>query len=162
MSGDLQKAKNAAFRYLSARARSVGEVCVRLREQGFSPAIVAAVVADLQRRALLDDREFARRWVEARLQRASSEGKLAQDLQRKGVPAAVVEEVLSEYAPLLHSAERASALLGKQAWRYRGLVPSTAKRRMLAFLARRGFAAETAQPVVEQVWQELVNEVDGN
>jgi len=158
----LQKAKDAAYRYLSYRARSVVEVRDKLREKEFAAEVVAEVVADLQRQQLLDDREFARRWVEARLPRACGVRKLAQDLRRKGVAAGVVDEVLAEYALVLNSSERTVALLSKQAWRYRGLAPDKAKRRMLGFLARRGCDAEMARAAVEQVWQELAHEVEGD
>ena len=124
--------------------------------------VVAEVVAALQRQQLLDDREFARRWVEARLPRAYSARKLAQDLRHKGVAAEVVAEVLAEYASVLNSSERTVALLNKQAWRYRGLAPDKAKRRMLGFLARRGCDREMARAAVEQVWQELDHEVEGD
>ena len=162
MEDQLQKAKDAAYRYLSYRARSVAEVCNKLREKEFAAAVVAAVVADLQRQKLLDDREFARRWVEARLPRAHGARKLAQDLRHKGVAAGVVDEVMAEYAPALDSGELAVELLSKQAWRYRGLAPDKAKRRMLGFLARRGCDREMARAAVEQIWQELAHEVEGD
>ena len=162
MEDQLQKAKDAAYRYLSYRARSTAEVRDKLREKEFAAEVVAEVVADLQRQKLLDDREFARRWVEARLPRAYGARKLVQDLRHKGVAAGVVDEVLAEYASALNSGERAVDLLSKQAWRYRGLAPDKAKRRMLGFLARRGCNEEMAKAAVEQVWQELANEVEGN
>ena len=162
MDDQLQKAKDAAYRYLSYRARSVAEVRGKLTEKEFAAEVVAEVVADLQRQQLLDDHEFARRWVEARLPRAYGARKLAQDLRHKGVAAGVVDEVLAEYAPALDSRERTVALLSKQAWRYRGLAPDKAKRRMLGLLARRGCDAEMARAAVEQVWQELANEVEGD
>ncbi|MXW81559.1 MAG: regulatory protein RecX [Gemmatimonadetes bacterium] len=162
MDDQLQKAKDAAYRYLSYRARSVAEMRDKLKEKDFAAEVVAEVVADLQRQQLLDDREFARRWVEARLPRAYGARRLAQDLRHKGVAAGVVEEVLAEYATALDSRERTVALLSKQAWRYRGLEPDKAKRRMLGFLARRGCDAEMARAAVEQVWQELANEVEGD
>ena len=162
MNDQLQKAKDAAYRYLSYRARSVAEVQDKLKEKDFAAEIVAEVVADLQRQKLLDDREFARRWVEARLPRAHGARRLAQDLRHKGVAAGVVDEVLAEYASVLDSGERAAELLSKQAWRYRGLAPDKAKRRMLGFLARRGCDQEMARAAVEQVWQELANEVEGD
>ena len=94
--------------------------------------------------------------------RAHGARKLAQDLRHKGVAAGVVDEVLAEYATALDSGERAAELLSKQAWRYRGLAPDKAKRRMLGFLARRGCDQEMARAAVEQVWQELANEVEGD
>jgi SOS response regulatory protein OraA/RecX len=33
---------------------------------------------------------------------------------------------------------------------------------MLGFLARRGYDADMARKVVDQVWQELADEVEGN
>ncbi len=162
MEDQLQKAKDAAYRYLSYRARSVAEVRDKLREKDFAAKVVTEVIDDLQRQKLLDDREFARRWVEARLPRAYGARKLAQDLRHKGVATGVIDEVIAEYAPVLDSSERTVALLSKQAWRYRGLAPDKAKRRMLGFLARRGCDAEMARAAVEQVWQELANEVEGD
>ncbi len=162
MADPLQKAKDVAYRYLSYRARSVAEVRDKLREKDFAAEVVAAVLADLQRQQLLDDSEFARRWVEARLPRACGARKLAEELRHKGVAAGVIDEILAEYAPVLDSSERAVELLSKQVWRYRGLAPDKAKRRMLGFLARRGCDAETASVAVEQVWQELAsNRADG-
>lgn len=162
MDDQRQKAKDAAYRYLSYRARSVAEVRDKLGEKGFAAEVVAEVIADLQRQKLLDDREFARRWVEARLQRANGARKLAQDLRHKGVAAGVVDEVLAEFAPVLASGEQAVELLNKQAWRYRGLTPAKAKRRMLGFLARRGCDEQMARAAVEQVWKELDSEVAGD
>ncbi len=162
MDDQLQKAKDAAYRYLGYRARSVAEVRDKLREKDFAAEVVAEVISDLQRQKLLDDREFARCWVEARLQRANGARKLAQDLRHKGVAAGVVDEVLAEYAPALDSGERAVELLSKQAWRYRGLAPDKAKRRMLGFLARRSCDEEMARAAVEQVWKELADEVEGD
>lgn len=162
MDDQRQKAKDAAYRYLSYRARSVAEVRDKLREKGFAAETVAATIADLQRQQLLDDREFARRWVEARLQRVNGARKLAHDLRGKGVATGVVDEVLAEFAPMLAAGEQAVELLTKQAWRYRGLTPDKAKRRMLGFLARRGCDEEMARAAVEQVWKELANEVEGD
>ena len=65
MDDQLQKAKDAAYRYLSYRARSVAEVRDKLKEKDFAAEVVAEVIDDLQRQKLLDDREFARRWIEA-------------------------------------------------------------------------------------------------
>ena len=165
MDEQLQKAKDAAYNYLSYRARSIKEVRDKLVQKEFAEEIVEQVVADLQRQKLLDDREFARRFVEARLGRANGSRKLAMELRRKGVESEIVDETVAEFADTLDSEERAIALLGKQAWRYRGLERDKAKRRMLGFLARRGYDAQMARSAVDKVWQELQelqDEVAGN
>ena len=162
MDDELQKAKDAAYHYLSFRARSVKEVRDKLEEKDYPDGIVAQVIADLERQRFLDDCEFARRFVEARLARVNGSRKLAQDLRRKGVGSEIIDEILKEFAGELDSNERAVELLGKQAWRYRGLERDKAKRRMLGFLARRGYDADMARKAVDQVWQELADEVEGN
>jgi regulatory protein len=146
----LQKAKDAAYNYLSYRARSVKEVRDKLVQKEFAEEIIEQVVDDLQRQKLLNDREFARRFVEAR------------QLRRKGIETEIIDEVLGEFAATLDSEERAMGLLGKQAWRYRGLERDKAKRRMLGFLARRGYDAQMARSAVDKVWQELEDEVEGS
>ncbi|MFL2542132.1 MAG: regulatory protein RecX [Candidatus Latescibacterota bacterium] len=164
MDEQLQKAKDAAYNYLSFRSRSIKEVRDKLLQKQFCEHIVEQVVVDLNRQKLLDDCEFARRFVEARLSRAIGSRKLAQELRRKGVETDIVDEVLGEFADVLDSEERATELLGKQAWRYRGLERDKAKRRMLGFLARRGYDAQMAMSAVDKVWQEiqeLQDEVEG-
>ena len=162
MEDELQKAKDVAYHYLSFRPRSVKEVSDKLAEKNYSEEIVAQVVADLERQRFLDDHEFARRFVEVRLARANGSRKLAQDLWRKGVRSEIIDEVLEEFAGEIDSNERAAELLSKQAWRYRDLERDKAKRRMLGFLARRGYDADTASKAVDQVWQELADEVERN
>ena len=165
MNEQLQKAKDAAYNYLSYRARSVKEVRDKLVQKEFAEEIIEQVVDDLQRQKLLNDREFARRFVEARLGRANGSRKLAQELRRKGIETEIIDEVLGEFAATLDSEERAIGLLGKQTWRYRGLERDKAKRRMLGFLARRGYDAQMARSAVDKVWQELQeleDEVEGS
>ena len=165
MNEQLQKAKDAAYNYLSYRAQSVKEVRDKLAQKEFAEETIEQVVDDLQRQKLLNDREFARRFVEARLGRANGSCKLAQGLRRKGIETEIIDEVLGEFAATLDSEERAIGLLGKQAWRYRGLERDKAKRRMLGFLARRGYDAQMARSAVDKVWQELQeleDEVEGS
>lgn len=165
MNEQLQKAKDAAYNYLSYRAQSVKEVRDKLAQKEFAEETIEQVVDDLQRQKLLNDSEFARRFVEARLGRANGSRKLAQELRRKGIETEIIDEVLGEFAATLDSEERAIGLLGKQAWRYRGLERDKAKRRMLGFLARRGYDAQMARSAVDKVWQELQeleDEVEGS
>jgi regulatory protein len=159
----LQKARETSFNYLSSRARSVHEVVQKLRQKEFAEEIIEQVIADLQRLNFVDDRAFCRRWIEARLERATGARKLAQDLRRKGVAADIIDEVLAEYAGQLDAPGRAVGLLRKQSWRYRSLDREKARRRMLGFLARRGYDAQTAWEAIDQVWKELQeDEVTGN
>ncbi len=159
----LQKARAISLNYLSMRARSVYEVKQKLKLKEFTDEVIEEVIADLQRLNLLDDHAFARRWIEARMERAAGARKFALDLRRKGVDAAIIDEVLAEFKAQLNSPDRALDLLRKQAWRYRGLQREKAQRRMLGFLARRGCDPQAARKAIDQVWEELQeDEVTGD
>jgi regulatory protein len=88
---------DAAAAFLSVRPRSVAETRRRLRELGYPTTLCDGVVDRLVGLGYLDDRAFARTWLESR-DRTRPRGRLAlaQELQRKGVPRDVVDEALSE------------------------------------------------------------------
>lgn len=161
---EVQKARDAGFNLLSARARTVYELREKLRRKEFSDGLIDQVVADFQRLKLLDDREFARNWVESRRRnRPAATAKLALELRRKGVAGEVIDEVLTECGGELDTSETAADILRRQGWRYAGLEEMKAKRRMLGFLARRGYGQETARKAIEQIWKELQrNDLEGN
>ena len=150
-----QEAREVGLAYLSRRARTSHEVAQRLREKAFSEEVVSEVLSELERLRFVDDRAYARRWIEARIDRAAGALKLAQDLRRKGIAADVINQLLSEYSAQLEDPERAVDLLRKQAWRYRSLERDKAQRRMLGFLARRGYDGRTAWESIEHVWKEI-------
>ena len=153
---EIQKARQISLTYLSARARSIHEVREKLRKEGFADGAVGQVIADLQRLSLLDDREFARRWIESRLARKPAGArKFRQDLQHKGIEQELIAEVLEEFREDLDSETAAVGLLSQQRWRYNGLDELKAKRRMLGLLARRGYEQDVARKAVEQVWEEM-------
>jgi regulatory protein len=156
MEEESQKARDVALSFLSARARSVHEVREKLQRQRFAAGVIERVIADFRRLKLLDDREFARSWVESRAgRRPAGTAKFVQDLRRKGIDREIIDEVLAEFAEELDSDETAASLLRRQRWRFAGVEEVKAKRRMLGLLARRGYAQETAQKAVETVWEEF-------
>jgi len=98
----------------------------------------------------LDDAEFARRWVENRLQhRPRGERLIKQELRVKGVDAATIDDVIEESSIDEHAA--AMAVAEKAARRLQGLEPEVARRRLIGQLARRGFPYAVISPVVKQV-----------
>jgi regulatory protein len=160
-----QKARQVGLTYLSGRARTVREVRDKLQGKEFAAGVIDQAIEDLKRLALLDDREFARRWIESRIagQRAAGARKFTQDLRRKGIAAELIAEVLEEFAEELESESAAVKLLSRQQWRYRELDEHKAKRRMLGLLARRGYDHELAFKAVEQAWEEIQrNDLEGD
>lgn len=138
----------AALRLLEVRARTQSELERALARKGCPPEVVDAVVARLASVGLVDDRAFARMWVE---QRAGGQARgrraLWSELHRKGVQRAVIEEAL---AAVDEDVEREAArkLCERRARGMSGVAPEVARRRLLALLARRGYSESLAREVV--------------
>ena len=86
------QAMQYALLVLGFRARSEQEMRQRLERKGFSPAVVTHTQDELVRLGLLDDREFARGWISAHPGRGAE--RLSRELQQKGIPRVLAEEVL--------------------------------------------------------------------
>ncbi len=152
---ETQRARQAALAYLAGRARSVAEMRQTLAHQGYGAEVVEAVIADLARLRLLDDRQLASDFVAARARhQPAASARLADDLRQRGVDGALVTEVLEQWGAALDSVNAAKDLLRRQARRYAELDAVRAQRRMAGLLARRGFDQDTVQTAVQAVWKE--------
>lgn len=146
-----ERAAERALDLLSYRPRSEAEIRERLAER-HDPETVAEVLERLRRSGLVDDREFARYWVQSRLQH-NPRGVVAlrQELYQKGVDKSAIEEALAEY-----DEEEAAARAAQTARRkLRGLPPDVFRRRLTEYLLRRGFPYGIVQTVVQQVLADL-------
>jgi regulatory protein len=149
---------NAAGRYLEARSRSVGEVRRYLNARGYRADLVEGVLGRLQRAGFLDDRAFARGWVESR-DRAHPRGEqaLRRELLLKDVDPALIKEILERRrtdaatvddfpgADASHSAdlEAAERLLARRAAALSRAADQRVRRqRAYALLARNGFGPD--------------------
>ncbi|HXF70917.1 MAG TPA: RecX family transcriptional regulator [Thermoflexus sp.] len=143
----LEQAHELALRFLSYRPRSEREVADHLRRKGFDAQTVEAELERLRRVGLVDDRAFAQFWVENRTAfRPRSRRALQAELRRKGIPPAIIQEVLQEASPDERSL--ALRLARDRARRLRGLDPLTFRRRLAGYLIRRGFEGELVREIL--------------
>jgi len=101
---------------------------------------------------MIDDRAFARLWVEDRvLYHPLARDAVARELRDKGVPEDAAAAALTE----LYPAEREKELIWKLAReRYERLAevePAARERRTLGYLTRRGFAFGLSREVVRRM-----------
>lgn len=132
----------AAFRLLAFRPRSRVELERRLRRSGHPPDAVDATLARCDDLGYLDDRAFALSFVRDRLKlRPRGRRVLMAELRQKGVAqedaASAVEQAFDETD--LSEAELAHQLAQRRARSLAGLSRPVARRRLTAYLARRGF-----------------------
>lgn len=147
---EVRQATTAAIRLLGHRARSERELRQRLRQKGFNGPAIDQAITRLRDWHYLDDEDFARRWVEGRQEhQPRSERLLTLELRQKGVDKETIDEVIAD-AEVDEQAD-ALALARRKAGSYRGLEPDVQRRRLAAFLARRGYSYDVIRPVLDEV-----------
>lgn len=145
------KCLNAALRLLSYRPRSEAEIRTRLSRR-FDGETIEGVILRLRERQMIDDVAFAAFWREAR-DSFSPRGRwlLKAELRHKGVDPEVIDEVLDgidDEESAYRAAQKRGRTLAKEDY-------ETFRRKLGAFLRRRGFSYEVANRTTERLWQEL-------
>jgi regulatory protein len=134
-----------AVRVLARRDHSVAELERKLLDKGFPAAVVEELIARLEKSGYLDDRRFAGLWAESAVRNGRGYGpRLRLELTRRGVSREIVADVLAGIAAAYGEKETLARLAERKFARF---DPQTAsdrdKRRVFAYLQRRGFSAAT-------------------
>ena len=137
--------RNAALRLLKVRPRTELELVRRFRSLGTAPKTAERVMADLKTEGLVDDRVFARLWIEEKARKGDcGRLRLLHDLEAKGIRRDVIAEELDNALSEAGEAEIAGRLALKKLGRLGSLPGVEARRKVYAYLLRRGFASDTA------------------
>lgn len=147
-----EDARLIALRLLQRRLRSRAELVHALRRRNIAGDAIASVTAQLRRDGWIDDARFAQSWVRDRTA-LSPRGprRLRAELLGKGVSREVAEEVISSLMPRALEDDLAGAQVEARLPRLRGLTPPVARRRLAAWLQRRGFSADVIARVLRTV-----------
>ena len=138
------KARDQAFRYLSIRSRSMREMAQYLQRKGYEPTEIAVTQEYLQGLGYLDDRAFAKAWVEYRQNLSPrSRMQLAGELRAKGIASDIIDETLQSLDP-----DDQKAVLQQLVARKRRLYDSDQK--LINYLARRGFSITLIREVLSE------------
>ena len=142
---------------IELRAYAAGELERRLKQKGDLPDIAAATVARLCDAGLVNDAQFARQFTRSRLlARGASLRRVEQELGRRGVSraesaAAIAEVSADEQVDEAALVERAAR---KKLRTLASLDAATRARRLIGFLARRGFQLDTIRTVLRTLDRE--------
>ena len=146
---DPEAAREAALRLLERTRRTRSELTRKLREKGFAPELIAEVLDRLAGVGLVDDIEYARAFLAARLgRRTAGWRRLEMELRRRGVSApdaAVARARLAEQQGDPDEVALARRVLSQVQARYASLEPRVRRQRLYALLTRRGFDGETIE-----------------
>lgn len=131
-------------RLLARKSRSSGELRRELSALGHDTPDVEAVLLEFEGNLYLDDLGLARVLAEGlRERKRASRAQIRAKLRERLLPDGVIETVLVELDDEQED-ELLRAAAEERARRLRGLDRQTAERRLLGFLARRGWSGEPA------------------
>jgi regulatory protein len=148
---DEEGAFRTLLRALERRAFARVDLGRRLTRKGHRAEAVASALERAAGMGLLDDGAFARNFVETRSARGRGPARLVRDLQAMGVDRRHIDAALSaQWPPDSDRSAMPRALAARRA-RQLGDLPREAKRRRLvAFLARRGFSGPEVREAVRE------------
>jgi len=150
---DVEAAQRAALRALARRAHARRDLERRLVKKQHPPPAVDAALERLAVRGLLDDRRFAEGYAAVRAVRGRGPARLVRDLLAQGVERRTAEDAVRRALDEegIDPDLEARAVAVKRASQLDGLPVPVRKRRLLAFLVRRGYPT----PQVKELVQEL-------
>jgi regulatory protein len=149
----VEGARRVALRLLATRPRAIHDLKRRLRDRGHEPRAIDDSVQRLQDAGLLDDAEFARHFVRVRNPRGHGPSRLVHDLLVLGVDRRVAEQAVQQVAQAegIDLAAAARAIAERRITQLAGLPVQRKRRRLLIYLARRGFRGHEVREMVSKL-----------
>ena len=149
---DIEAAFRTVLRCLELRSYARSDLGRRLLRKGHPREAVEAALERATVLGLLDDAAYARSYVRTRAARGRGPSRLTRDLLAMGVQRSLIDRALDAEWP--EGSDRSSmpiVLATKRAAQLGALPRQTKRRRVLAYLARRGFSGREVTEIVEGV-----------
>ena len=148
---EVVRARDYALELLLSQTYTKQQMIEELEKHGFCVHAVSETIENLEQLGHVKDEKYARNWVKNRRRtRPTSKRLMRRELTNQGVDKSTVDRVLAE----IDEADETTLALQvarKQVIRYKSLAPHVAKRRLYAFLIRRGFDHDTVAQVVRRI-----------
>ena len=141
-----------ALNYLSYRSRSEQEIRRNLTKHQIPEDTIIEVLDKLRQSSLVDDRAFAKNWIDNRVQfKPRGKRALSMELYQKGIPREIVDEELQE----LDENVLALQCARKKAQKFQQMDFENFQKKMSGYLNRRGFPYQISRETVLEIWQEI-------
>lgn len=143
-----------AVRYLDYRPRSEKEIRKKLSGLDCSETEIGKVLDRLREIHLVDDEDFAERWVDERSSsKPRSRRMLQYELRKKGIPEEMIQTALENVDDSRSAFELAR---GRMA-RWEGLEYRDFKKKLGSFLAGKGYSWDTVSRTADRIWREMTH-----
>lgn len=142
-----------AVTLLTAHARASKELERLLVKKGEPAALAKAAVARLTEQGFLDDASFARQFARTKLTSGLSRRRMQAELARRGVARDVADAAIDEVVvdDDVNEAEACDRVATRKMRSLRDLPSEVQRRRLYAFLARRGYELDDVRAVVDRL-----------
>jgi len=147
----LQKAKEYAFLLLKFRLRSEKEIYSRLKQKKFAEEIIKETILFLKDKGFIDDSLFAKTWIESRLKRPLGLRRIKQELNLKGIAKEIIDTQLNQIKIDYFESDIVTKIAEARLSKLKDAEPKNIKRRLYAYLLRRGFSPEVVMDVIAQL-----------
>ena len=155
---ELEMAYLRAINFLSYRSRSSREIRQNLRKYEVPEPLIEPVIERLEEKNFLNDKEFAQNWVENRNPfRPRGRRALSIELRQKGISDETIQTTLDELVDEEKLVYQAGIKKARKLAR-RELEWQDFRKKLAAFLARRGFNYGIFSPLLSQLWEEVQDE----
>jgi len=146
---EFQKTLDKLLRFATLRPRSEKEISNWFKKQKVHESIIPKLFERIKHLELVDDEAFAGWWIEQRLTfKPKGAMALRQELRQKGIAKETIDKVLAKTK--IDEVGMAKELMQKKAYKWQNLPKKEARLKMSQFLARKGFAWEVIEKVVEK------------
>ena len=137
------------LKFLSFRPRSEFEIDEYMLRQNIGEETRKMVRQKLKQLKLIDDEAFAKWWLNQRsVFRPEGRRLVSFELRRKGVAKEIIEELMTESRPRTADVFLAEKLAKKRLARLKKLPEIETKKKIWAYLARKGFSFEVIKEAV--------------
>lgn len=147
---DHAEAHERAIRILTLRAHSRFELVRKLRQRGASPEVAQSAADRAQAAGYVNDQDYALSYARSGRERGLAPSRIRRELLKRGIEPGAAESALAEEFAEADLEAMAVALARKRVPRLSGDRDSV-RRRLAAYLERRGFPAHACLAAVDAV-----------
>jgi len=147
----IQKAREYCFLLLKFRLRSEKELNLRLKKKKFSEEIIEETLSFLKGKGFIDDNLFAKAWIESRIKKPLGLRRLRQELSLKGIAKEIIDSRIAQIKKVYCEEPLVERIAKDRLTKLKDIEPRLAKRRVYAYLLRRGFSPEIVTDAINQL-----------
>lgn len=146
---EFQKTWEKLLRFAMVRPRSEKEIIDYFRRKEVHESLHADLLKKLRHLNLLNDLDFARWWIDQRLQfKKKSKRVIQMELVQKGIDKNTIDDAFGE--TVIDEEKLAKELLDKKMYKWKGLEPRLTRQKMSQYLAGKGFGWDLIEKLISK------------